>query len=122
MASPSLLPNGTGVKRSSAHQHRSVARPRQMGEKSQEDREVATRVRAYLREAMYERELGQNEMARLLGLSGGYVSRFMLGDRQSVAGGMLLRISRALQINPTRLLGRNPDRRWFAGEEPPPEL
>lgn len=86
------------------------------------EEQVSARVRAYLREAMEEREYDKATMSRLLGINDANLGRLLNGERKKFSAGMIVLISRICQVNPTRLLYKNPPTRFFEGEDPPPEI
>lgn len=77
-----------------------------------EDLEAEARVRAHLRQQMQERGINQGELARRVGSSEGNMSRLLRGER-GFGLGLVLRICRALEVTPTRLLEENPPERFF---------
>jgi len=77
-----------------------------------EDLEAEARVRAHLRQKMQERGINQGELARRVGSSEGNMSRLLRGER-GFGLGLVLRICRALEVTPTRLLEENPPERFF---------
>jgi len=61
---------------------------------------------------MQERGINQGELARRVGSSEGNMSRLLRGER-GFGLGLVLRICRALEVTPTRLLEENPPERFF---------
>jgi transcriptional regulator with XRE-family HTH domain len=71
--------------------------------KSAEDLEGGARIRAHIRQAMHERGIDQAEVARRIGVKESTVSRILSAGRIPQVG-IIIRISRGLKINYTKLL------------------
>lgn len=85
--------------------------------KPQEEREYEDRVRAHIRQQMDERGWSQNDMAAHLGVKSGTLSAYLTSGR-GMKLGFVMRVSKKLGINPTRLLeGEVPERFWHQPEE-----
>lgn len=74
-----------------------------MPKKTVEDLEAEARVRSHLRQQMTERHIDRAELARRVGSDNGNMTRILAGTR-GIGLGLVLRISRALKVSPTRLL------------------
>jgi transcriptional regulator with XRE-family HTH domain len=74
-----------------------------VGKKSPEDRLIERRVIAHILHQQAERGWSQNDMAEHLGIRSGTLSKYITGDRGTGLG-FVLRVSKKLGINPTRLL------------------
>jgi transcriptional regulator with XRE-family HTH domain len=85
--------------------------------KTKEEREYEARVLAHIRQQMEEREWSQNDMAEHLGIKSGTLSAYLRGYR-GMKLGFVMRVSKRLGINPTRLLeGEVPEQFWHQPEE-----
>lgn len=86
--------------------------------KSMADRVIDARVRAYLREYMEERGIGQVELAARLEITQGHVSKILSRDR-GVGLGLALRVSRLLRVSMPRLLEEDPPAKFWDADDLP---
>ena len=82
------------------------------------DKVIENRIRAYLREYLDERQIGQVDLAARLEVTQGTVSRALKGER-GIGLGLALRISRLIRVSMPRMLEEDPPERfWSPGTYP----
>lgn len=75
--------------------------------KSEEDRELEDRVRAWIRFEIVERGISQNEMERRLGLTEGRLSKILTSTR-GFKSGLILLVIRRIGIRAAQLILEDP--------------